>query len=92
MPEIPTVGESGVAGYEATNWYGVLVPAATPKQIVNKLNAEILQALHNPDVAHAISRQGADPLGSTPDDFESHLKSEIAKWTKVIRAADLRLD
>ncbi|MBI4189575.1 MAG: tripartite tricarboxylate transporter substrate binding protein [Betaproteobacteria bacterium] len=91
-PEIPTMAESGVAGYEVANWYGILAPAATPKQIVGKLNAEILRALHSPDVAHAISRQGSDPLGSTPGDFESYLKSEIAKWTKVIRAADLRPD
>ncbi len=91
-PEVPTVAESGLAGYEATNWYGMLAPAATPRQIVGKLNAEILQALHNPDVAQAISRQGADPLGSTPGDFEIYLKSEIAKWTKVIRAAGLHPD
>lgn len=89
-PEIPTIAESGVAGYEATNWYGVLAPAATPKQIVGKLNVEILQALRSPDVADAITRQGADPLGGTPSEFASYLNAEIAKWTKVIRDAGVR--
>lgn len=91
-PEIPTMAESGLAGFEVGVVIGLLAPAATPKQIVGKLNAEILQALHSPDVAHAISRQGFDLLGSTPGESESYLKSEIAKWAKVIRAADLRPD
>ncbi len=91
-PEIPTIAESGVAGYEATSWSGVLAPAATPKEIVGKLNAEILRALRSADVADAITRQGADPVGSTPGEFETYLKSEVAKWTKVIRDAGLRPD
>ena len=91
-PEIPTVGESGVPGYEATNVYGVLVPAATPKPIVDKLNAEILQVLRSPAVNDEITRQGADPQSSTPGGLENYLKSEIAKWAKVVRAANLRPD
>jgi tripartite-type tricarboxylate transporter receptor subunit TctC len=92
VPEIPTVGESGVPGYEATNVYGVLVPAATPKPIVGKLNAEILQVLRSPAVTDEITRQGADPQSSTPEGLENYLKSEIAKWAKVVRAANLRPD
>ena len=91
-PEIPTVAESGLAGYEVTISRGILAPAATPKQIVGKLNAEILQALRSSDVTDAFARQGLDPLGSTPGEFESYLKSEVAKWAKVIRAIDLRAD
>lgn len=91
-PEIPTIAESGVAGYEATSWSGVLAPAATPTQIVGKLNAAILGALRSADVIDAITRQGADPLGSTPGEFETYLKSEVAKWAKVIRDAGLRPD
>jgi tripartite-type tricarboxylate transporter receptor subunit TctC len=72
--------------------YGVLVPAATPKPIVGKLNAEILQVLRIPGVIDEITRQGADPHGSTPGDLESYLKSEIAKWAKVVRSANLRSD
>ncbi|MBI3938216.1 MAG: tripartite tricarboxylate transporter substrate binding protein [Betaproteobacteria bacterium] len=89
-PDIPTIAESGVAGYDATNWYGVLAPAATPKRIVGSLNAGMLQVLRSPDVADAITRQGADPLGSTPEEFERYMKAEIAKWTKVIRDAGVR--
>ncbi|MBI4190325.1 MAG: tripartite tricarboxylate transporter substrate binding protein [Betaproteobacteria bacterium] len=89
-PEIPTVAESGVAGYEAANWNGMLAPAATPKPIVGKLNAEMLRVLRGTDVIDAISRQGADPRGGTPEEFEGYLKSEIAKWTKVIRDIGVR--
>ncbi len=90
LPDIPAISESGVAGYEVINWTGVLAPAATPKQIVGKLNTDILRMLRSADVIDAIGRQGADPVGSTPGEFESYLKSEIAKWTKVIRDAGLR--
>ena len=89
-PEIPTVAQSGVAGYDATNWYGVLAPAATPMTIVVKLNSEMARALRNEEVIDALTRQGIDVLGSTPQEFARHLKSEIAKWTKVIRAAGIR--
>ena len=92
LPEIPTVAESGVAGYEAANWFGVLAPAATSKQIIGKLSAEIQQALRTTDVATAISRQGAEARGSTPDEFGSYVASEIAKWTRVIRDAGIRSD
>lgn len=92
LPGVPAIGESGVAGYEVTNWTGVLAPAATSKQIVGKLNADILRMLRNADTIDAIGRQGADPVGSTPGEFESYLKSEIAKWTKVIRDAGIRSD
>ncbi|MBI3068163.1 MAG: tripartite tricarboxylate transporter substrate binding protein, partial [Betaproteobacteria bacterium] len=92
LPEIPTVAESGVPGYEATNWYGVLAPASTAKQIVGRLNAGILEVLRATDVANALARQGADPEGSTPEQFESYLKSEIAKWAMVIRNAGTRAD
>lgn len=91
-PEIPTMADSGLAGFEVGVVIGLLAPAATPKQIVGKLNSEILQALHSPDVAHAISRQGFDLLGSTPGESESYLKSEIAKWAKVIREVGIRVD
>jgi len=89
-PDIPTIAESGVAGYDATNWYGVLAPAATSKHIVNRVNAGMLQALRSPEVADAVTRQGADPLGTTPDEFQRYMKSEIAKWTRVIRDAGVQ--
>ena len=89
LPNVPTVAESGVAGYEATNWYGVLAPAGTPAFIVEKLNAGIREALRSADVMSELAGQGADPIGSTPAEFERYLRSEIAKWTKVIRDAGL---
>ena len=92
LPEIPTVAESGVPGYEATNWYGMLAPAGTPQSIVQKLNGAVLRALRTADVNDALVRQGAEPLPSTPADFERYLKSEIAKWTTVIRQAGVRAD
>lgn len=92
LPEIPTVAESGVPGYEATNWYGMLAPAGTPQSIVQKLNGAVLRALRTAEVNDALIRQGAEPLPSTPADFERYLKSEIAKWTTVIRQAGVRAD
>jgi tripartite-type tricarboxylate transporter receptor subunit TctC len=89
-PDIPTVAESGVPGYEASNWYGVLAPAATPAAVVTRLNSEIAHALNDAEVADSLRRQGLEPLPSTPDEFARYLKSEIAKWTKVIRAAGLQ--
>ena len=91
-PDVPTFAESGVAGYEATSWNGVLAPAATPTLVVGKLNGEILRALRAPDVVDAMSRQGADPLGSTPAEFENYLKAEIAKWKKLISVSGARID
>lgn len=91
-PDIPTVAESGVPGFEASSWNGVIVPAGTPRQIVDKLNAEILRALRSADVIEAITRQGADPLGSTPGEFDRYLKAEIAKWKKLISALGGQLE
>jgi tripartite-type tricarboxylate transporter receptor subunit TctC len=89
LPDVPSIGET-VPGYEATNWYGVVGPAGIPPAVVEKLNRDLMQALRAPDVSELISRQGADPTGSTPGEFKSYLKSEIEKWTNVIRAAGIK--
>ena len=91
-PDVPSFAESGVPGYEATSWNGLVAPAAIPKQIVAKLNAEILRMLRRPDVIDAITRQGAEPLGSTPAEFDAYLKTEVAKWKKLIGSSAVRLD
>ncbi len=88
LPDVPTVAES-IPGYEATNWYGVLAPASTPKPVINALNAAILNALRTPAVADAITAQGADAVGSTPAEFQAYLKSEVEKWGKLIRDAGI---
>jgi tripartite-type tricarboxylate transporter receptor subunit TctC len=90
VPEIPTIGEAGVKGYEATGWTGLLAPAGTPQPIVRKVNAGIVAAAKMPDVVNALRSQGAEPETSTPQEFGTYLKSEIAKWTNVIKEAGIR--
>ena len=91
-PDIPTVAESGVPGYEASSWFGLLAPARTPKPIVSRLNAEALRALQMREVQESLIRLGLDPTGSTPAEADAYLRSEIAKWTRVVREAGLRAD
>ena len=86
FPDIPTIAESGVPGYEATQWYGILAPAGTPKELVAKLNADIVKALHDPSVADKLAAEGADPVGNSSDEFGAFIKTEIELWGKVIRA------
>jgi tripartite-type tricarboxylate transporter receptor subunit TctC len=89
-PEIPTVAESGVPGYDVTAWYGVSAPAKTPRAIVERLNSEIVRALNAPDVRERLTSQGADPVGSTPEQYSAFMQNEIAKWAKVIAAAGIK--
>jgi tripartite-type tricarboxylate transporter receptor subunit TctC len=92
LPELPTVAESGLPDFEATSWFGVLAPAATPKEIVNKLSGEIAKILKTPDVQAQLSGQGAEPVGSTAEEFATHIKSEMAKWAKVVKESGARID
>ncbi len=89
-PDIPTMAEAGLPGYDFTSWFGALAPAHTPPEIIKKLNSEILKALHSPDIAASLSAQGADLIASTPQEFQFFLKSETAKWARVIRAAGIK--
>jgi tripartite-type tricarboxylate transporter receptor subunit TctC len=90
-PEIPTMAEAGVPGYVAVAWFGLLAPAKTPREIVNKLSAETARILKMPDVNSRLSDLGAEPVGSTPAEFDAHIKSEIVKWAKVIKDANVEL-
>ena len=90
VPDIPTVAESGLPGYEAKNWYGILTPAGTPKFVVAKLNRQINDILRTPDMIAALVKQGLEAEGSTSDAFSVYLKSEIAKWAKVVKSAGLQ--
>ena len=90
-PEYPTVIEAGLPGYEVDQWYGVLTGARVPAPIVKKLNAGILEALKSPDVVKRFASDGSTPTGSTPQEFGAHIKSEIAKWRKLAKAANLQL-
>jgi len=89
-PEIPTVAESGVPGYEVTTFYGVSAPARTPRPIIERLHSEIVRALNSPDVRERLQGLGADPVGNTPEQYTAFMQNEIAKWTKVIHAAGIK--
>ena len=87
MPELPTIAESGLPGFDANNWYGVVVPAKTPKAIIAKLNAEMIRALSAQDLKDLFLTQGLDPAPGTPEQFGAYIKSEIVKWEKIIKAS-----
>jgi len=91
-PDVPTVAESGVPGYAFDVWYGMLFPAGTPRAIVAKTNAEINRALKSPALAQRFAGVGVEPAGTTPEDFAQMLKSEIAKWRKVVAQANIRIE
>jgi tripartite-type tricarboxylate transporter receptor subunit TctC len=91
LPDLPTIAEAGVQGYEAGAWFGLLAPAGTPKAIVAQLSAESARILKLPDISKRISELGAEPVGSTPEQFAELIKTEIAKWAKVIKDANVEL-
>ena len=90
VPELPTVAEAGVPGFEANNWNGFFVPARTPRPIVNRLNKELAAALSLPDIKEFLFKQGLDAAPGTPEQFAQYMRSEYAKWSKVIKAAGLQ--
>lgn len=85
LPDVPTIAEAGVPGYEATSWFGLLAPAKTPAPVVAKLNAAILKALADPDVKNKLLEQGAEPAGETPAQFAAFIASETVKWGKIVK-------
>ena len=91
MPEVPTVAEAALPGFEASTWWGILAPARTPDAIVNQLNAELARALTQPEALNRIAALGADVVGGPPQRLADHLRAEIPKWRRVVRAADIKL-
>jgi tripartite-type tricarboxylate transporter receptor subunit TctC len=89
VPDLPTISEAGLKGFEANNWYGILVPAGTPRPIIDRLNKEVVAVLNLPDVKEFLFKQGLDTAPSTPDEFGAYIRSEKAQWEKVIKAAGL---
>lgn len=89
LPDVPTLAEAGFPAYEISSWQGLFAPAGTPKDIVAKLNGEIARMLKTPEVVERIAREGATPVGSTPEQFSERVKSEIAKWAKVAKESGL---
>jgi tripartite-type tricarboxylate transporter receptor subunit TctC len=89
-PEIPTIAEQGVSGYEAVQWYGLMAPAGTPREIVSKLHKAVVGSLQDATVKERFVSSGADPVGNTPEEFAQLVRSEVAKWAKVVKAAGLK--
>lgn len=91
-PDVPTVAESGVAGFDASAWYGVVVPARTPQPVVTKLHADIVQVLRQPDIRERMTSQGVDLVGSSPMEFSKFIQAEIQKWGRVVKVSGARVD
>src|SRR5262245_51431492 len=92
MPELPTVVEAGVPGYEMAAWFGVLAPAATPKPVVAALHREMANTMKQPDIRERFAKLGTEPVGNTPEEFDAFIKAEIAKWGKVVKEAGIKAD
>lgn len=90
LPDVPTVAESGVAGYEYTTWYPMLLPAAAPKAVVTKLNDAVGRALAGTEVRTRFAQQGVEPEPTTPAQLDGLLRSELARWEKITKAAGIR--
>ena len=86
VPDLPTIAETGLKGFEANNWYGVVVPAKTPRPIIDRLNKDVTTALMMPDVKELLFKQGLDVAPDSPEAFGAYIKSETVKWAKVIKS------
>ena len=92
LPDVPTIAEGGVPGYDVVGWYGIVAPANTPREIVNKLQGEIASILKSAEVRDKLAADGAEPVGSTPEQFAAFIQSEIDKWGKVVKAAGIKVE
>jgi tripartite-type tricarboxylate transporter receptor subunit TctC len=92
MPDIPTIAEQGLPGYEIGPWFGLLAPAGTPRKIVEKLNSEVVRIMRSDEVRSQLASQGLTIIASTPEAFDEHIRREIAKWGKVVRESGARAD
>ncbi|MGH8617205.1 MAG: Bug family tripartite tricarboxylate transporter substrate binding protein [Burkholderiales bacterium] len=92
LPDLPTVAEAGVPGYDSGVWYGVLAPAGTPREIVMKLNGELNRVLNQPDYRNLLVQNGIDPVGGPPEELGKFIKSELVKWAKVVKDAGVTVD
>ena len=92
LPDVPTIAELGLPGYEISSWQAMFAPAGTPKDVVAKINGETTRMLAQPDVRERIAKEGADPVGSTPEQFSIRIRSEIEKWSRVIKDANIKMN
>jgi len=91
-PDLPTMMEAGVPGYQVAQWYGIIAPVKVPPAIVDRLSREIARGLHEPDVKPRLAADGSDAVGNTPAEFGAHIRSEVAKWAKIINQVGLRVE
>jgi tripartite-type tricarboxylate transporter receptor subunit TctC len=91
LPQVPTIAESGVPEFELTNWFGVLAPAGTPLPILERLNREIVQQLHAPELRARLAAEGAEPAGTSGADFERLIRADIEKFGRIVKAAGIRV-
>jgi tripartite-type tricarboxylate transporter receptor subunit TctC len=92
FPDVPTLAESGMPGFEVSAWQGIMAPANTPQPIINRLNTELMKALQNPDVQKKLAVQGAIPLGSTPEEYGAYIKSELTRWAAIVKQTGVSLE
>jgi len=92
LPEVPTMEEAGITGYDVSPWYGLLAPAATPRAIVVRLNAEVTKILHTAEFKEKLASQGAEPAGGTPEAFAAFLVAEAKRWGPVVKASGAKAD
>ncbi|MGA0572286.1 Bug family tripartite tricarboxylate transporter substrate binding protein [Variovorax sp. VNK109] len=92
LPDVPTVSEAGLTGYDSTGWFGVVAPAGTPQPIVNRLNAEITAALNDEQIKTSMRNLGVEPAPGKPEEFDAYIRSETQKWSKVIKTANIKLE
>ena len=91
-PDVPTVDEAGVPGYEATIWLGLMAPAGTPRPVLEKLNGAVNKVLESPEVKETWAKQGAVPMGMSIDEFDKFLRADIVKWSKVVKLSGAKVD
>ena len=90
LPDIPTVAESGVPGYESVSWFGLVAPAGTPKDIIVRLHRESVAILNTPDVKERFVKDGTEVVASSPEEFDAYIRAEIVKWAKVVKSAGIK--
>jgi tripartite-type tricarboxylate transporter receptor subunit TctC len=92
LPDVPTIAESGVPGYELTNWFGLLVPAGTARELITRINGAVVKVLQQPDVRERLVAMGADVVGNSPEEFGTFMQAESTKWAKVVKDANIRAE